>query len=208
VGILSLSDLDDLAIGKAGEYLVCADLILKGYTAFPSEQGLPYDIVADIDGKLIKVQVKTTRSPRPIPQRSVHVSGYIYHVKRRGSGGRGKYQDGVVDLFALVAIDAMSIGYFSPERTKQTMCFRRTLLRGTYKDELLEVRYAAVEADKESGMRNCDIVVKHGLDPAVVGRIFTRKPYLIGTPYLTDFTLEDALSLSPANDNLKKEIAA
>ena len=40
----------DLAIGhlecgKAGEYLVCADLILKGYIAYPSEQGLPYDVV-------------------------------------------------------------------------------------------------------------------------------------------------------------------
>ncbi len=37
--------LSELAVGKAGEYLVCADLILRGHVAFPSEQGLPYDIV-------------------------------------------------------------------------------------------------------------------------------------------------------------------
>ena len=59
----------ELQIGKAGEYLVCADLILKGFVAYPSEQGLPYDVVLDIDGKLYKVQVKTTTTYRTIPQR-------------------------------------------------------------------------------------------------------------------------------------------
>ena len=37
----------ELQTGKEGEYLVCADLILKGLIAFPSEQGLPYDVVVD-----------------------------------------------------------------------------------------------------------------------------------------------------------------
>ena len=49
-----------LQIGKAGEYLVCADLIMKGFIAFPSEQGLPYDVLLDNGKKLLKVQVKTT----------------------------------------------------------------------------------------------------------------------------------------------------
>ena len=44
----------DLQIGKAGEYLVCADLILNGYVAFLSEQGLPFDIVLDYNNKLYK----------------------------------------------------------------------------------------------------------------------------------------------------------
>ena len=38
---------DDLQVGKAGEYLVCFDLIMKGFVAYPSEQGLPYDLVLD-----------------------------------------------------------------------------------------------------------------------------------------------------------------
>jgi hypothetical protein len=37
--------LTDLQLGKAGEYLVCADLILKGHIAFPSEQGLSFEVV-------------------------------------------------------------------------------------------------------------------------------------------------------------------
>jgi len=48
-----MRDSKELQIGKAGEYLVCADLILKGFIAYPSEQGLPYDVFLDIDGKLI-----------------------------------------------------------------------------------------------------------------------------------------------------------
>ena len=36
-----IRDSKQLQIGKAGEYLVCADLIMKGFIAFPSEQGLP-----------------------------------------------------------------------------------------------------------------------------------------------------------------------
>jgi len=58
-------EINDLQAGKAGEYLVCADLIVKGYVAFPSEQGLPFDVVLDVQGRLLRVQVKTTRRLRP-----------------------------------------------------------------------------------------------------------------------------------------------
>ena len=54
----------ELQIGKAGEYLVCADLIIKGFVAYPSEQGLPYDIVLDNGKKMLRVQVKTCEKPR------------------------------------------------------------------------------------------------------------------------------------------------
>ena len=64
-----MKNISDLQIGKAGEYLVCADLILQGHIAFPSEQGLPYDVVFEYKDRLYKVQVKTTRAPRNIPQR-------------------------------------------------------------------------------------------------------------------------------------------
>ena len=43
---------DDLEVGKAAEHLVCADLITSGYRAFLSDQGLPYDILVDIDGRV------------------------------------------------------------------------------------------------------------------------------------------------------------
>lgn len=35
----------ELQLGKAGEHLVCFDLINQGYNAFLADQGLPYDVV-------------------------------------------------------------------------------------------------------------------------------------------------------------------
>ena len=48
-----------LEIGKAAEHLVCADLIIQGYRAYLSDQGLPYDAVVDVSGHLIRVQIKS-----------------------------------------------------------------------------------------------------------------------------------------------------
>lgn len=115
--------MDDLSCGKAGEHLVCADLILHGFGAFLSDQGLPFDVVADINGKLLKVQVKTTRKPMAVPQRAVRTEKYLFHVRRCGKGGRMSYQDGDIDLFALVALDSKSIAYLPPRLVKQTMFF-------------------------------------------------------------------------------------
>ena len=52
----------DLAAGTAAEHLVCADLLLQGYVAYLTDQNAAYDIVADKDGHLIRVQVKATRA--------------------------------------------------------------------------------------------------------------------------------------------------
>lgn len=116
--------MDDLQAGKAGEYLVCADLILKGYVAFPTEQGLSYDVIlGTTPGEVYKVQVKTTRQPQAVPQRKNRTDKYIFHVRRCGKGGRRNYSDGEVDLFALVALDTKTIGYILPSEAKQTMFF-------------------------------------------------------------------------------------
>jgi hypothetical protein len=117
-------EIDDLQIGKAGEYMVCADLILKGHIAFPSEQGLPYDVVADINGKLIKIQVKTTRTFRPIPQRKQYTPAYLFHIKRCGKGGGKTYQEKDFDIMALVALDTKIIGYLNIKDCKRTLHIR------------------------------------------------------------------------------------
>ena len=77
-----IRDSKQLQIGKAGEYLVCADLILKGFIAFPSEQGLPYDVLLDTGEKLLRVQVKTTERPRLVKQRNTPIPAYIFSIKR------------------------------------------------------------------------------------------------------------------------------
>ena len=118
-----MENINDLQIGKAGEYLVCADLILKGHVAFPSEQGLSFDVVLSVKNKLYKLQIKTTRKPKPIPQRMNRTDKYIFNVRRCGKGGRSFYQEGDVDIFALVALDTKAIGYIKASEVKQTMFF-------------------------------------------------------------------------------------
>jgi hypothetical protein len=135
-----MKTISDLQIGKAGEYLVCADLILRGYVAFPSEQGLPFDVVLNIEGKLLKIQVKSTRAAKHIPQRKSDIPAYIFHIGINGCGNKGKkrrtkYDSKQVDLFALVALDSKRIAYIPYFDTQTTMNFRVPELRGQYHDE-------------------------------------------------------------------------
>jgi hypothetical protein len=130
-----MNNIADIQIGKAGEYLVCADLILKGFIAFPSEQGLPYDVIFDYKGRLLRVQVKTTRSSKNIPQRKLPVRGYIFNIKRCGKHNSKRTTENSCDLFALVALDTRTIGYLANKDVRETMNFRSKEFKGTYRDE-------------------------------------------------------------------------
>lgn len=131
-----MKEINDLQIGKAGEYLVCADLILKGLIAFPSEQGLPFDVVIEYKNKLLKVQVKTTRGAKHIAQRKTKIPAYTFHIGTNGKMNRRKnYSSEQVDIFALVALDAKAIAYIQHIKVKSTMNFRVDSLKGSYHDE-------------------------------------------------------------------------
>lgn len=130
-----MEKISDMQIGKAGEYLVCAELIMKGFIAYPSEQGLPYDVVMDYNGKLLKVQVKTTRGLRNVLQRKNPTKAYQFNIKRCGKKNTKLHTDESVDLFALVALDTKQIGFMLNKDIKQTMAFRPDSLKGTYLDE-------------------------------------------------------------------------
>jgi len=114
-------EIDDLQVGVAGEHLVCADLIMKGYNAYLSDQGLPYDVVADINGKLYKIQVKTTSKYRSVPQRKTHTPAYLFFIKRCGKGGKKQYKTTDYDFMALVTLDSKMIGYIGNEHVRSTM---------------------------------------------------------------------------------------
>jgi hypothetical protein len=135
-----LAIVDDLQAGKAGEYLVCADLILKGFVAYPSEQGLPYDVVMDFNGRLLKVQVKATRGLRNVPQRKIPVNAYVFNIKRRGKRNKNRHTSTSCDLYALVALDTKEIGYMINRDVKDTMNFRCNDLRGKYRDENINIK--------------------------------------------------------------------
>lgn len=70
------------AWGTAGEYIVCADLILSGFVAYTTSQGLPYDIALDVGGKLLRIAVKSTRKAKPRPAREGSVIRYQFAVCR------------------------------------------------------------------------------------------------------------------------------
>lgn len=171
-----------LQIGKAGEYIVCADLILKGFVAFPSEQGLCYDVLLDTGRKISRIQVKTTQSPREVPQRNVKTLAYIFNLKRHGKKNKAKYTESSVDYFALVCLDTMQVGYIKAADGLQSMNFRVDSLRGTYYDEKGVADYNKSIALYKSTKNKSEIARQLGLDTAAVHR------YLVDgyTPHVTN----------------------
>lgn len=111
----------DLELGKAAEHLVAADLILSGYRAFLSDQGLPYDVVVDLDGRLVRLQVKATRMQRSVPQRTLERPGYLFNHKRSGKNGSRSYSGTEFDIFAFVALDIRCVAYM-PFRDAPKQC--------------------------------------------------------------------------------------
>ena len=182
---------NELQKGKAGEYLVCADLILMGFIAYPSEQGLPYDVVMDRgDGRLIKVQVKTTDGPRVVPQRKGDSTAYIFNIKRHGKGNAQIYTASEVDLFALVCLDTRKIGYIPNAEMPSTINIRVDGLRGTHYDEDGVATHAKAWELFNSGMTNKSEIARNlGKQTAVIHRMLSPSyvPHQTGARYFSDF---------------------
>jgi len=116
----------DLDVGTAGEHLVCADLLLSGYVAFRTDQNCAYDVAVDLGGRLVRLQVKSTRSARVIPQRADPTPAYTWHVRRAGKGGRRKYGADEFDLLALVGLYIRQVAYVPPSLTRTMIEIRPT----------------------------------------------------------------------------------
>lgn len=114
----------ELNIGRAGEYITLADLLLKGVQAFDTAQGVEYDVIAQVDGRLIKIQVKTTQKMKL--RRQAFNPIYFFHIKRTGKGGVKVYEKGSFDAFALVAIDRREVYYlpFNDNVKTSSICIR------------------------------------------------------------------------------------
>ncbi len=138
----------DLAAGTAAEHIVCADLLLGGWRAFMADQNCPYDIAVEIDGRLIRVQVKATRQPRSIPQRAEHIPAYMWFVRRAGKGGRRVYGDDEFDMLALVALDIRRIAYLPPSKLRQTVHIRPPGTSGKRQFDSYSFRRALLEVAK------------------------------------------------------------
>lgn len=191
---------NDLLVGVAGEHLVCCDLICKGYNAFMTDQGLPYDLILDVDDKLLRVQVKTTRTHTELPQRQTRYPSYLFHVRRCGKGGKTSYNDVDVDLFALVCLETKQVGYLAHSAMPMTLSVRVDSFKGNYLNELQETRALEVFKLKESGMINADIGRTIGMDKSVVTKVLAGKSKKKEQGiYFSDLTLEKALDIVVPN---------
>lgn len=118
---------NELQLGKAGEHLVCFNLILQGYNAFLADQGLPFDVLIEKDGELKKIQVKTTTKLVTYGKaKNIYRFGL-----RNGKGGRSRIREVDCDYYAFVALDIKEIAYIPMKemyarsgKLKQTMDFK------------------------------------------------------------------------------------
>lgn len=181
---------NELQIGKAGEYLVCADLIMKGFIAFPSEQGLPYDVLLDNGDRLLRIQVKTCEKPRSLIQRSAETFVYQYNIKRHGKNNQSIYDHDEVDVFALVALDIRTVGYLRNSELKTTMNFRVDALRGTYYDEKGIQTYNKAKALQSANPSRTQVSIakEMGIHVSMVNRLLSPNytPFTSAARYFSD----------------------
>jgi len=97
----------ELQIGKAGEHLVCCDLITQGYNAFLADQGLPYDVLVDIKGKIYRIQVKTCTKKSTYGKNKD-----VYRFSLRSSKGSIRAIESIkIDCVAFVFINMKKVEY-------------------------------------------------------------------------------------------------
>lgn len=98
----------ELQIGKAGEHLVCCDLIMQGFNAFLADQGVPFDIIVEKDGIVKRIQVRSTTKLRN-GSRATNI--YRFGTRFGMSHGKQRRRDPNADYCAFVALDIMKIAY-------------------------------------------------------------------------------------------------
>lgn len=132
---------DELQMGKAGEHLVCFDLILQGYNAFLSDQGLPYDVVLDHGNKLWTIQVRTTSALS-----NVYGNCRYRFQNRMGRAGKSRQSvDAIADFYAFVALDIKTIAYiYSKDILGKDGCMLQTI---DFKSKAAEYQYAPRKTD-------------------------------------------------------------
>lgn len=91
-------------LGRAGEFLVCADFALLGFdVALCPFAASASDVLVDLGDRVLRIQVKTTRSPK-----GTRRDGRRYRFTLN-KGGKKRY--GRIDVFAFVAADIGATRY-------------------------------------------------------------------------------------------------
>lgn len=163
--------LSDLHAGRAGEHLVAADLLRKGFECFEAAQGMPYDLVVDAEGVLLRVQVKTTRKPEVLPGKNRRA--YRFWVSRCGKRGSKVRLSSDVDLFALVALDTCQIGYLPSSLMVKTLFIAPDEERGSHVSEQKSLRNTKILEAIKTGSDFGSIAAEYGVTPSHVSRVNT-----------------------------------
>ena len=96
-------------IGAAGESLTIVDLLSQKIPSYIVAAGLKYDVVADIDGRLIRIQVKTTS--KPVTRYETPEYKYSPYSKERVLTRKEDPIENDFDIIAFVALDRRLVGY-------------------------------------------------------------------------------------------------
>ncbi len=107
-------------MGQAGEFLVAAEITALGHVCLTTPPKVKYDLVADVNDRLIKIQVKTINLPRKASKTGKLV--YEFSLKKNRSKD-SSYEKEDIDGFALVAFNQRQIAYV-PLTGKTSMNFR------------------------------------------------------------------------------------
>lgn len=196
--------LSDLHAGRAGEYIAAADILASGYDCILADQGMPYDLIVDVDGRLLRVQVKTTRKPESATGRNVNSMLYRFWVGRCGKNGKSRYTENDIDLFALVALDTKEVGYITAAKMPTTFFVRPTALHGTHTDEIVAARNAKILSALNAGSAISALSAEFGISEGYVNRVRLGRAssHIFGT-YMADLPLSVALQNFATNDNTR-----
>jgi len=123
----------ELQIGKAGEHLVCCDLIMQGYNAFLADQGLPFDIVVEKNGKMLRIQV---RSATKLSNCGKSKNIYRYGL-RNAKNSKSRIKKAEVDYFAFVALNIKEIAYLPISK----MITKKGMIKTTMDFKTRRVKY-------------------------------------------------------------------
>lgn len=96
-------------LSKAGEFLAAAELTTQGFDVSVAGEKLAYDLLADLNGRLFKVQVKAASF-------NADRQSYRFCTNRCSHKAAGKsrpYTSEDVDLFAFVAVDIRAVAFFA-----------------------------------------------------------------------------------------------
>ena len=122
--------------GRAGEHLVCSDFLSRGHECWIVEGKAQYDLLADVGGRIMRIQVKTTSGIKACPQRKNHTPVYMWNARKYGKGGRLSYEKGDADIIAYVALDRKQIAYLPADRVAQSVNMRLREFEDQYVSKL------------------------------------------------------------------------